>query len=76
MVGRRRSAAEQYRAAVELAPEEADYLESLARVRLKLGFPAEETQDLLERALEVETRPAHVEWVQEQLRALGSHAAL
>lgn len=76
MVGRRRSAAEQYRAAVELAPEEADYLESLARVRLKLGFPAEETQKLLERALEVETRPAHVEWVQEQLRALGSHAAL
>ena len=68
--GRPGTAQEHYEAAVRLSPEEPDYLESLARVYLKRRDNLGEARDLLEKALSVETRPLHVQWIQEQIQVL------
>jgi len=70
LIGRLESAQEQYGAAANIAPEEPDYLESLARVHIKRGERLDKAEELLEKALRVETRPKHVEWIRAQLDGL------
>jgi Flp pilus assembly protein TadD len=70
LIGRLADAEEQYRVAVELAPEDPDYLESLARMHLRRRDYLVEAEELLRRALHFETRPEHVEWINHQLDSL------
>ncbi|MFO7892087.1 MAG: tetratricopeptide repeat protein [Longimicrobiales bacterium] len=74
VVGRLWSAEEQYRAALELAPDEPDYLESLARVLLRRGRRGDEVEELLRRALALESRPEHIEWIRERLEEIRRYA--
>ncbi len=70
LVGRLGSAQEQYAAAASMAPDEPDYVESLARVYIRRRDRLGEARDLLKDALRVETRPDHVKWINDQLEML------
>jgi Flp pilus assembly protein TadD len=70
LIGRLESAETYYGAALDLAPDEPDYLESLARLHIRRRHRLDHAADLLERALALETRPEHVEWIRDNLNGL------
>jgi tetratricopeptide (TPR) repeat protein len=70
LVGRLGAAEEHYAAAARMAPDEPDYLESLARVHIRRRDHLGEARDVLMAALRVETRPEHVKWINAQLESL------
>jgi tetratricopeptide (TPR) repeat protein len=72
LIGRLWTAEEQYRAAAKLSPDEPDYLESFARVCIRLREDLGDARKLLGRALSLETRPDRVAWIQSQIELIDS----
>jgi len=67
VVGRLSSAEEQYGMAAKISPDEPDYMESLARVYIRRRDHLSAAEELLKKALAVETRPANVKWIDDQI---------
>ena len=66
--GQNEKAIEMYEQAMEMTPDNPEYIGNLARARLKQGEPLGGVRHLLERTVIVDPRPEWVTWASDQLR--------
>jgi Tfp pilus assembly protein PilF len=65
-------AAVEYEAALELAPDQLEVMENLARCYIDLGEKHERAAELIGRSLRTELRPEWILWLQQQQKKLST----
>ena len=71
-LGRYQRAAEAYESALELAPDQTEVMENLARCYIRSGTKLDRAKELIDRALQKERRPEWREWLERQSLRLAS----